>query len=50
MRPFIFAESKHDKYQISKKNEKGKFVKSNFVYSSDTNSNFLSIGEIKKLT
>ena len=36
-------------YKINKNNEKGKFVKSNFVYNSDTNPHFLNIKEIKKL-
>ena len=36
-------------YQISKKNEKGKFVKENFVYSSNANPHFLSIQDLKKL-
>ena len=36
-------------YKINKNNEKGKFVKSNFVYNSGTNSHFLNIKEIKKL-
>ena len=30
-------------------NEKGKRVKKNLSYSSDTNDNFLSVSEIKKL-
>ena len=40
----------NDNYKISKKNEKGKIVKSNFVYSSDTNPHFLNIKELKKLS
>jgi len=36
-------------YQLNKKEEKGKFVKPNFVYSSNTNSHFLNSTEIKKL-
>ena len=36
-------------YKINKNNEKGKSVKSNFVYNSDTNPHFLNIKEIKKL-
>ena len=36
-------------YKINKNNEKGKFVKSNFVYNSGTNPHFLNIKEIKKL-
>ena len=50
IRPFTFAESEQDKHQISKENEKGKFVKNDFIYSSDTNNHFLSISELKKLT
>jgi UDP-N-acetylglucosamine 4,6-dehydratase len=38
-----------NKYKINKNNEKGKFVKDNFIYSSNTNSHFLSIKELKKL-
>ena len=37
-----------NRYQISKNNEKGKLVKSNFVYSSNTNSHFLTTKEIAK--
>ena len=40
---------KFKKYKISKNKEKGKFVKSNFVYDSGTNPHYLSIKEIKKL-
>ena len=36
-------------YKINKNNEKGKFVKSNFVYSSGNNPHFLNIKELKKL-
>ncbi len=38
------------KYKVSKNKEKAKIVESNFVYSSDTNTNFLDIKDIKKLT
>ena len=37
-----------NRYQISKNNEKGKLVKSNFVYSSNTNPHFLTAKEIAK--
>ena len=37
-----------NRYQISKNNEKGKLVKSNFVYNSNTNSHFLTTKEIAK--
>ena len=48
--PYSFGEEdRFKKYQINKNNEKGKFVKSNFVYSSNTNSHFLNINELKKL-
>ena len=35
-------------YKISKDNEKGKFVKNNFIYSSNTNSHFLNAKDLKK--
>ena len=48
--PYSFGGSdKFKKYKINKNNEKAKFVKNNFVYSSDNNSHFLNIEEIKKL-
>ena len=50
IRPSIdFTKDKTNNYKINKNNEKGKFVKSNFVYSSNTNSHFLSIKDLKKL-
>ena len=36
-------------YKTSKDNEKGKFVKNNFIYSSNTNSHFLNVKDLKKL-
>ena len=42
------TKSQNNSYKISKNNEKGKFVKSNFVYNSNTNSHFLSVKELKK--
>ena len=42
------TKSQNNKYKINKNNEKGKFVKSNFVYISNTNSHFLSVKELKK--
>ena len=39
---------KNNSYKINKNNEKGKFVKSNFVYDSSINSHFLSVKELKK--
>ena len=51
IRPSIdFTKGKTNYYKINTKNEKGKIVKSNFVYSSDTNSHFLNIKELKKLS
>ena len=49
--PFPFDSSdRFKKYKINKNREKGKPVKSNFIYNSNTNSHFLSVKEIKKLT
>ena len=51
IRPSIdFTKGKTNNYKINKKNEKGKIVKSNFVYSSDSNPHFLNIKELKKLS
>jgi len=51
IRPSIdFTKGKTDNYKTNKKKEKGNIVKRNFVYSSDTNSHFLNIEEIKKLS
>ena len=51
IRPSIdFTKGKTDDYKINKKNEKGKIVKSNFIYSSDNNPHFLNIKELKKLS
>ena len=51
IRPSIdFTKGMTSNYKINKKNEKGKIVKSNFVYSSDTNPHFLSIKELKQLS
>ena len=51
IRPSVdFTEGKTNNYKINKKKEKGKIVKSNFVYSSDSNPNFLSIKDLKKLS
>ena len=51
IRPSIdFTKGKTNNYKINKKNEKGKIVKSNFVYRSDTNPHFLNIKELKKLS
>ncbi len=43
------SKGKNNSYKINKNREKGKFVKDNFVYSSDTNAHFLSIKELQKL-
>ena len=40
---------KSDNYKNSKNGEKGKIVKENFAYTSNNNSHFLSINELKKL-
>ena len=44
-----FTKGQTNNYTKNKNNEKGKFVKSNFVYSSNLNSHFLDIKELKKL-
>ena len=46
---YDFTKAEARKYQVSKDNEKGKFVKNDFVYSSNNNSHFLTTEEIKKL-
>ena len=43
--PADFAKSN---YTVNKNNEKGKFVKDNFVYSSNTNPDFLATKDLKK--
>tara|TARA_B100000315_G_scaffold192405_1_gene182843 strand:+ start:440 stop:1414 length:975 start_codon:yes stop_codon:yes gene_type:complete len=43
------TKDQRNNYKINKNNEKGKFVKSNFVYSSGNNPHFLNIKELKKL-
>ena len=45
-----FTRGETNNYKINKKNEKGKIVKSNFIYSSDNNPHFLNIKELKKLS
>tara|TARA_B100001750_G_scaffold190863_1_gene161118 strand:- start:411 stop:1403 length:993 start_codon:yes stop_codon:yes gene_type:complete len=48
--PYSFDYPKRfKKYKINKNNEKGNFVKSDFIYNSKNNSHFLSIKEIKEL-
>jgi len=44
-----FSKGKTNNYKINKKKEKGKLVKENFVYNSNTNSHFLSVKELEKL-
>ena len=44
-----FTKGTTNNYQLNKKKEKGKFVKSNFVYNSDTNSHFLDVKKLRKL-
>jgi len=49
--PYSFNyDERFKKYLVNKKKEKGKFVKNNFVYSSDSNSHFLTINELKKIS
>ena len=49
--PYSFnSKERFKKYLVNKKKEKGKFVKHNFIYSSDKNSHFLTINEIKKIS
>ena len=43
------SKDQRNNYKTSKSNEKGKFVKNNFVYNSGTNPHFLSIKELQKL-
>ena len=51
IRPSVdFTEGRTNNYKINKRNERGKIVKSNFVYSSDSNPHFLSIKDLKKLS
>lgn len=47
--PSIKFTNKNIDYLTNKKNEKGKRVKETFEYSSDKNTNFLKINELKKL-
>ena len=44
-----FTKGTTNNYQVNKRKEKGKFVKSNFVYSSDTNPHFLDVKKLKEL-
>ena len=49
--PYSFnPKERFTKYLVNRKKEKGKFVKHDFIYSSDKNSHFLSINEIKKIS
>ena len=43
-----FTKGKTDNYKKNKRGERGKYVESNFIYSSDTNNKFLSVKDIKK--
>ena len=47
--PTDFTKGTTNNYQVNKRKEKGKFVKSNFVYSSDTNPHFLDVKKLKEL-
>ncbi len=50
IRPSVdFTQGKSNNYKNSQNNEKGKIVKENFSYNSNTNSHFLSVDELKKL-
>jgi len=50
IRPSVdFTQGKSNNYKNSQNNEKGKIVKENFSYNSNTNSHFLSVAELKKL-
>tara|TARA_Y100000590_G_scaffold470297_1_gene663414 strand:+ start:4220 stop:5203 length:984 start_codon:yes stop_codon:yes gene_type:complete len=44
-----FSKGTTNNYKINRKKEKGKLVKENFVYNSNTNSHFLTIKELEKL-
>jgi len=44
-----FTKGTTNNYQLNKKKEKGKFVKSNFVYNSNNNPHFLDVKKLKKL-
>jgi len=44
-----FSKGTTNNYKINRKKEKGKLVKENFVYNSNTNSHFLSVKELEKL-
>lgn len=46
---FDFSQGKSKNYLLSKSKEIGKKVSDNFIYSSDQNTHFLSVNEIKKL-
>ena len=45
-----FSKNKSNNYFINKTGEKGKKVKENFIYSSDSNPDFLSSEQIKKIS
>ena len=50
IRPSVdFTQGKSNNYKNSQNNEKGKIVKENFSYNSNTNSHFLNVAELKKL-
>ena len=44
-----FTKGTINNYKLNKRKEKGKFVKSNFAYNSNTNPHFLDVKELKKL-
>ena len=50
IRPSVeFKKGMTKKYLINKKGEKGKFVKKNFIYSSNNNSDFLNVKKLQTL-
>lgn len=48
IKPF-FKKGKIGNYKKNKKGEQGRYVKSDFIYSSDSNKDFLNIKDLKKL-
>ena len=51
IRPSVeFKKGMTKKYLKNKKGEKGNFVKKNFIYSSNNNSNFLDVKQLQTLT
>ena len=44
-----FTKGKTENYEKNREGERGKYVKPDFIYSSDTNKNFLSTKDLKKI-